>query len=153
MLRIGLGYSEVRARIWVSRDWLYWRSFCSSVWSFFTSVSRKVISARSFWISAEVAAGRTWGSWGAGACVDCGGAPLAAVRGLKASARARGQADSVAVVGWPDGGTAAMGRGAGGAGANSWLSAALGAGVLLRPDNSAFFGCKRLFTRRINSCG
>src|SRR2546429_6798807 len=99
-------------------------------------------------MSAVVGAGRTvtaidcWGS-----CCGCNGC-----RGVKASASARGQADSgVAAAG----GGGATGRGATGTGGGEKRvlkafegveRSAAGAGV-------PRFGSRRLFTRAINSCG
>src|SRR5258706_15348169 len=94
-----------------SRAWLYWRSICSSVWSFFTRSSRRAISVFSLVIS-ELAAGarKPW----------VGDAAGTVGFGVKASARARGQTFSggafvgrAAAAGGVAGGTALRGRGGG----------------------------------------
>src|SRR5579859_5636750 len=86
-----LSYPSMVVRLWrcCSRAWLYWRSICSSVWSFFTRSSRRAISVRSLTMSGLAVAARNVGDAGAG------GAGAAGVGlGEKASAKARGQTDS-----------------------------------------------------------
>src|ERR1700687_2139687 len=52
-------YSVV-VRLWTccSRAWLYWRSICSSVWSFLTRSSRRAISVLSLRMSGFAAGAR-----------------------------------------------------------------------------------------------
>lgn len=60
----------VSSWIWVSRAWLYWRSICSSVWSFLTRSSRRATSARSFCASL-LGTVRSWGGVDGGAAWLC----------------------------------------------------------------------------------
>src|SRR5712691_8729825 len=83
---------SVMVRLWTcsSRAWLYWRSICSSVWSFLMRSSRRAISVRSLTMSGLAVVARKLGDGGAG------GAGLGL--GVNASARARGQTDSAGLI-------------------------------------------------------
>src|SRR6267143_960238 len=122
-------------RIWVSSAWLYCRSICSSVWS--------------FWTSEAVGAGRTVGVVDGGAS-SCAGAGC---RGVNAAASARGQADSVVAGAAGGGDTTFRGATGAGAGAKRLLRALEGPERSTAGGVAAPFGSRRHFTRAINSCG
>src|SRR5882672_4619381 len=100
---------------------------------------------RSFWTSEAVGAGRAVGAADGGAS-SCAGAGC---RGVKASASARGQADSV--VAGAAGGTTFRGAAGTGVGAKRLLRALEGPKRSTAGGVAAPFGSRRLFTRAINS--
>src|ERR1700730_17630183 len=121
--RLGNYSVWVRSWIWVSRAWLYWRSIWSSVWSFLTRSSRRAISPRSFCgsVLGTERVGACEGGWAGATGVEAGPPvlrPAPTGRGLKASARARGQTGSWGRCSGVDGkelGARARARGDGGA--------------------------------------
>src|SRR5260370_39935493 len=128
-------FTSCKVRIWSSSDAQYCFSLLNSVCSFFTSNSSRMISLRSFCSSPALApAGRV----GAGATGRCGIGGCAAGCGVRASARARGQAYS---------------GGAEGGGAKIVLSGFDPRRFSSASEVSAGFGWINARTRETSSCG